>query len=87
MLIQIPGTQLYRDTESMALVNKDISGLEEYNMKRRMMATQKDEINKVKSDIQNDIDETQKAIKSLKVRKKRLEKKLTELGHTEIIKK
>ena len=53
MLIQIPGTQLYRDTESMALVNKDISGLEEYNMKRRMMATHKDEINKVKLELES----------------------------------
>ena len=45
------------------------------------------DIEKVKSDIQSDIENTTKAIKSLKNRKKRLEKKLTELGHTEIIKK
>jgi hypothetical protein len=51
MLVQITGTNLYRDTETMALVNKDVSGLEEYNMKRRMLATQKEEINKVKSEI------------------------------------
>jgi hypothetical protein len=60
MLVQITGTNLYRDTETMALVNKDVSGLDEYNMKRRMMATQKDEINKVKSEIagiKNDISE------------------------------
>ena len=53
MLIQIPGTKLYRDTESMALINKDHTGLEEYNMKRRMMQTQKDEINKVKSEMES----------------------------------
>ena len=53
MLIQIPGTKLYRDTESMALINKDHSGLEEYNMKRRMLQTQKDEINKVKSEMES----------------------------------
>ena len=51
MLIQITGTNLYRDTETMALVNKDVSGLEDYKMKRRMMATQKDEINKIKTEL------------------------------------
>jgi len=35
----------------MALVNKDVSGLEDYKMKRRMMATQKDEINKIKTEL------------------------------------
>lgn len=51
MLVQITGTTLYRDTETMALVNKDVSGLEEYKMKRRMMATQKEEINKVRQEL------------------------------------
>ena len=51
MLVQITGTSLYRDTETMALVNKDVSGLEEYKMKRKMMATQKDEINKIKTEL------------------------------------
>jgi hypothetical protein len=51
MLVQITGTNLYRDTETMALVNKDVSGLEDYKMKRRMMATQKDEINKIKTEL------------------------------------
>ena len=50
-LIKIPGTNFVRDTETMALVNKDVSGLEEYKMKRRMMESQKHEINNVKSDI------------------------------------
>lgn len=53
MLVQITGTQLYRDTETMALINKDISGLEEYKMKRQLLATQKEEINTLKSEIQN----------------------------------
>jgi hypothetical protein len=64
MLVQIPGTDLYRDTETMALINKDVSGLEEYNMKRRMLMTQKSEINKVKSEI-NGIKEEMTEIKSL----------------------
>jgi hypothetical protein len=53
MLVQVTGTKLVRDTESMALINKDINGLEEYNLKRRMMATQKEEINNIKSEINN----------------------------------
>ena len=64
MQVKIDGTSFYRDTNSMALINKDVSGLEEYKMKRHMMATQKDEINKVKSEIasvKNDMNE----IKSL----------------------
>jgi hypothetical protein len=52
-LIQIPGTNYYRDTESMALVNKDTNGLEDYKMKRRLVSSQKDEINKVKSEIES----------------------------------
>ena len=43
-IVQIPGTNLYRDTTSMALLNKDKNGLEEYRMKRRMLETQAQEI-------------------------------------------
>ena len=51
MLVQITGTSLYRDTETMALVNKDVSGLEEYNTKRRILTVQKNEINNIKTEI------------------------------------
>ena len=51
MLIQIPGTNLIRDTESMALINRDKSGLEDYLNKRRFLSSQKDEINRVKADV------------------------------------
>lgn len=50
-LVQVKGTNFLRDTNSMGLVNRDRNGLEEYNMKRRMLLTQKDEINKVKTEI------------------------------------
>jgi hypothetical protein len=49
--VQIPGTNLVRDTNSMGLVNRDSAGLEEYQMKRRLMATQKEEINKVRQEM------------------------------------
>lgn len=65
-LVQIPGTNYYRDTESMALINKDANGLEEYNMKRRLVANQKEEINKVKTEIES-IRNDMKDIKSLMI--------------------
>ena len=34
-LVQVNGTKLYRDTETMALINKDISGAQEYQAKRK----------------------------------------------------
>ena len=53
MLVQVTGTKMIRDTESMALINRDINGLEEYNLKRRMAAAQKTEINTIKSEIKD----------------------------------
>ena len=53
MLVKVNGTNFVRDTDSMVLLNKDTGGLEEYKMKRRMVETQKAEINNVKSEIQN----------------------------------
>lgn len=57
-LVQIPGTSLVRDTNSMALINKDMNGLNEYLKKRQLAAVQKDEINNVKAqvaEIKNDM--------------------------------
>ena len=61
-LIQIPGTTLYRDTTSMALVNRDSSGLQEYQNKRNFLATQRQEINNMK----NDMIEVKKDISEIK---------------------
>jgi hypothetical protein len=66
-IVQIPGTNLYRDTNSMALINKDKTGQEDYKMKRRLLETQAQEINKVKSEI-NDIKQDLSEIKSLMLR-------------------
>jgi hypothetical protein len=52
MLIQIPDTSFVRDTSSMALINKDQNGLNEYMKKRQLLASQKGEINIMKSDIE-----------------------------------
>ena len=36
-LVQIPGTTLVRDTNSMGLINRDRNGLEDYNAKRKIL--------------------------------------------------
>lgn len=51
MIVPIPGTSLVRDTVSMALINQDKNGLDDYLKKRQTMANQKEEINKMKTDI------------------------------------
>ena len=53
MLVQITGTKMVRDTESMALINKDINGLQEYQLKRRQAEGQRTEINTIKSEIKD----------------------------------
>lgn len=50
-LLKVQGTKMVRDTNSGALINRDLNGLEEYNKKRQFMINQKEEINKVKSEM------------------------------------
>jgi hypothetical protein len=50
-LVKVTGTHFVRDTGSMALINTDDTGKNEYLSKVRMMKTQKDEINTVKAEI------------------------------------
>jgi hypothetical protein len=52
-VIKVQGTNMIRDPNSGALINRDAKGLEEYNKRREFLANQKDEINKVKSDLDN----------------------------------
>jgi hypothetical protein len=63
-LIPIPGTTLARDTNTMALINQDKNGLDDYLKKRNLMATRQQEINNMKSDI-NDLREDITEIKKL----------------------
>jgi len=53
MLVQITGTKMVRDTESMALINRDINGLQEYQLKRKQAEGQRTEINTIKSEIKD----------------------------------
>ena len=68
MLIPINGTKLVRDTETMALINKDVSGLQDYKAKRRYAEVQREQINNVKVEIdsiKNDISDIKKLMVKL----------------------
>jgi len=67
-LIPISGTKLFRDTETMALINKDFSGAEEYKVKRKHAEVQKEQINKFRMEIdsiKNDISDIKKLMLKL----------------------
>lgn len=66
-LVKVPGTSFVRDTESMALLNRDVSGLEEYKNKRRMMELQRQEINNVKCEM-DDLKKDMADIKTLLIK-------------------
>lgn len=60
MHVKVTGTNMIRDTQSMALINTDNNEKNEYYSKVRMLKNQKDEINKVKAEmdsIKNDVAE------------------------------
>jgi len=63
-IVKIPGTTYLRDTQTMALINTDMAGLEDYKMKSTLISNQKSEINKVKNEI-NEIRGDVKVIKEL----------------------
>ena len=66
-LLRVQGTKLVRDPRSGAIINQDKTGLDEYLAKRRGMESQKEEINKVKSDI-TEMKQDMADIKSLLVK-------------------
>lgn len=53
MKVQVTGTTFYRDTTSMALINNDVAGLEEYKAKRKFAENQKQEINNVRKEMES----------------------------------
>jgi hypothetical protein len=71
-LVKIPGTTFVRDTNTMALINTDQAGLEEYKLKSKILNTQKSEINNIKSDIdeiRNDVGVIKDLLLQLSTRK------------------
>ena len=68
MQVKIEGTSFYRDTSSMALINKDVSGLEEYRSKRKFAESQRQEINSIKKEmdsIKSDVFEIKEMMRQL----------------------
>jgi hypothetical protein len=61
-IVKVEGTTFVRDTKTMALINTDISGLEEYKFKSKLLNSQKQEINNIK----NEIDEVKDDVKIIK---------------------
>lgn len=51
MLVKVKDSNFKRDTSSMALVNSDVTGLNEYLNKRKLLSSQKEEINKIRSEM------------------------------------
>lgn len=64
-MVPIPGTTLVRDMNTMALINQDKNGLEDYLKRRNLMASRQEQINNMKSDIDDlkqDISEIKKLV-------------------------
>ena len=68
MLVKVNGTEFKRDTSTMALINNDANGLNDYLSKRKLVSTQKQEINNIKSEmveIKSDITEIKSLLRQL----------------------
>ncbi len=63
-IVKIPGTTYVRDTTTMALINTDMSGLEDYKMKSKLITNQKTEINNIRNEI-NEVKNDVQIIKEL----------------------
>jgi hypothetical protein len=67
-LVKVTGTQFVRDTKSMAIMNTDVSEKNEYYNKVKLLRAQKEQINKMNSEItelKNDIGEIKSLIRLL----------------------
>ena len=63
-IVKVEGTTFLRDTKTMALINTDVSGLEDYKMKSRLLTNQKTEINNIRNEI-NEVRDDVRIIKEL----------------------
>ena len=64
-IVKVEGTSFVRDTSTMALSNTDFTSRNEYFLKAKLIRTQKDEINKINteiSDIRSDISDVKKLL-------------------------
>jgi septal ring factor EnvC (AmiA/AmiB activator) len=68
MLVKVNNVEMVRDTESMALLNTNITEKNEYYAKVRMLKNQKDELNKVNteiSELKNEMNDIKSLLKQL----------------------
>jgi hypothetical protein len=68
MLVNVKDSKFVRDTNSMALINKDSAAREDYYSKVRMLTNQKEQINNIKSEIasmKNDVNDIKELLKQL----------------------
>ena len=68
MFIKVKDTNFKRDTNSMALVNSDVAGLNDYKTKRKLLSTQREEINSIRSEmdcIKTDVVEIKSLLRQL----------------------
>jgi septal ring factor EnvC (AmiA/AmiB activator) len=68
MLVDVKDSKFVRDTNSMALINKDSAAREDYYSKVRMLTNQKQEINNIKSEIasmKTDVNDIKELLKQL----------------------
>jgi hypothetical protein len=66
--VKVEGTNFIRDTNTMGLSNRDMTAKNEYMMKVKMLKTQKEEINNVKSqmvEIRSEISEVKQLLVQL----------------------
>ena len=59
MQVNVTGTTFIRDTESKALVNRDVAGLQDYKAKRKFAEVQRQEINNIKTEMKSIKDDVQ----------------------------
>mgnify|MGYP006268934955 CR=1 FL=1 len=52
-LVKIPNTNLVREIESKALINRDSGELQSYLSRRKLLESQRDELNTVKYEMNN----------------------------------
>lgn len=68
MLLEVKDSKFVRDTNSMALINKDNSARDDYYSKAKLVKTQKEEINSMRADlssVKEDIQELKDILRQL----------------------
>lgn len=68
MLVDVKDSKFIRDTNSMALINKDSAARDDYYSKVRMLTNQKEQINNINKEItslKTDVNDIKELLKQL----------------------